>query len=98
MNRLTASGIDRARECVHSFTPDAGPGNTASSPAAAAGTLDHGHIEETIDEAAERAEEEAERAYIELTVTHADQDSPPKSDTHRRWLNDFWAHEKRSTR
>ncbi len=96
MNRLTASGIDRARECVHSFTPDAGPGNTASSPAAAAGTLDHGHIEETIDEAAERAEEEAERAYIEETIHGAADDAAPtpKSDTHRRWLNDFWAHEK----
>lgn len=92
MTRLTASGIDRARECVHSFTADAAPALATDSAAASAGTAEHGHIEETIDE----AEEEAERAYIEETIHgHDDAAAPaPKSDTHRRWLLDFWEHEK----
>lgn len=86
MSRLTASGVDRALRCGWAFRPDAGPANSAGPSAAAdSGTDEHGHIEETIDE-------EAERALIGESLL----DGPlePKSRTHARWLDEWWPRER----
>jgi len=98
MTRLTASGIDRARKCLHSFAPDAGPGNRASSAAAAKGNVEHGHIETTIDESADTSQDEDEKERAFIAETFGDSPPPePRSETHRRWLNDWWAAERVNT-
>lgn len=91
MSRLSASGVPLARHCVAPFAPDAGQPNSATSKAGTAGTADHAAIESTIDDAEAEAEEARERGHIRSTFAG---DITPKSDTHRRWLLDFWEHEK----
>lgn len=90
MTRLTSSKTDLALRCAWGFRPDAGPGNTATSAAAEAGTAEHGHIENSIEEEADAINDEAERSFIADSLTTGESLVDARSETHRRWLLDWW--------